>query len=94
MLYWICAAAAMLGVWINIRKHPACYWIWLCTNAVWTYSCFDHGMHAQACLHIAYMGLSVYGIRQWGRGLWSWRGIKLRPARPTAPPRLAEPWDN
>ena len=87
MVYWLCAAAALIGVLFNIRHHPACFWIWLCTNAVWAYSCFDHGMTAQACLHLSYVGLSVYGIRQWSRGCWGPHPLRRR----RIPPRMTEP---
>ncbi len=66
-LTWITAIAALIGVWLNIRKHVACFWIWSATNAAWVYVDLSHGIFAQAALQAAYVALAVYGIFQWSR---------------------------
>ena len=65
MLYWLIAVAALVGVWLNIRKHVACFWIWALTNATWTVVDYQHGIYPQAVLQAVYFVLSVYGIWQW-----------------------------
>jgi nicotinamide mononucleotide transporter len=67
MLYWVTAIAALVAVWLNIRRHVACFWIWLGTNSVWTYADLVHDLHAQAALQAVYVALSVYGICSWSR---------------------------
>lgn len=64
-MYWLVSLAALLGVWLNVRKHVACFYIWAVTNAVWTYADWMHGLHAQAALQAAYFALSIWGIVRW-----------------------------
>ena len=64
-LHWITAVAALVGVWLNIKKHVACFWIWTGTNAAWAYVDLVHGIYAQSVLHVIYVALAVYGITQW-----------------------------
>ena len=65
MLEWLTVLASLTGVWLNIRKHVACFWIWGVTNAVWACIDFSHGITAQAVLQAVYCALAVYGIAQW-----------------------------
>ena len=60
------AAASLVAVLLNIRKHRACFAIWAVTNAVWTYADLLHGLPAQAALQLCYFTLSLHGF-------WSWR---------------------
>ncbi len=66
-IYWVTALAALIGVWLNIRKHVACFWIWAVTNATWAVVDYLHGIHAQAALQLVYFGLAIYGIVSWSR---------------------------
>jgi nicotinamide mononucleotide transporter len=67
VLYWLTSLAALIGVWLNIRKHVASFWIWAFTNAVWAGVDYVHGIHAQAALQTVYFALSIYGIWKWSR---------------------------
>lgn len=67
MIYWLTSLAALVGVWLNVRRRVACFWIWLFTTSVWTYADLAHGLHAQAALQAVYAGLSVWGIWSWSR---------------------------
>jgi nicotinamide mononucleotide transporter len=64
-LYWITSAAALLGVWLNIRRHVACFAIWSVTNSVWVWADLEHGLYAQAALMAVYFVLSLYGLWKW-----------------------------
>lgn len=64
-LSWSISSLALLGVVLNIRKHPACFAIWMFTNAAWAVIDLAHGIYAQATLMAIYCMLSVYGF-------WSW----------------------
>ena len=65
ILYWLTSAAALVGVWLNIRRHVGCFYIWACTNLVWVFADIEHGLHPQAALVSVYFILSIYGG-------WSW----------------------
>ena len=65
MLYWMTSFASLFGVWLNIKKRVACFWIWALTNAVWTYADLEHGIYPQAALQAAYFLLALYGILKW-----------------------------
>ena len=67
MLYWLISIAALIGVWLNIRKHVGCFWIWVATNATWAVVDYTHGIYSQATLQAIYCALSIYGIWQWSR---------------------------
>jgi hypothetical protein len=64
-LYWLVSLAALVGVWLNIRKQVACFYLWSVTNAIWTYADWMHGLRAQAALQAAYFALSIWGIVRW-----------------------------
>ncbi len=66
MFYWFVSIAALVGVWLNIKKHVACFWIWAGTNAVWAYVDAIHGIWPQAALQMTYFLLSVSGVFSWG----------------------------
>ena len=65
LLYWLTAVAALIGVWLNIRKHVASFWIWAFTNATWACVDYQHGIYPQAALQAVYFMLSLYGIWKW-----------------------------
>ena len=69
-LYWITSAAAVIGVWLNIHRRVACFWVWSVTNAVWVYADITHEIYPQAALQFVYflLALYVYGIWKWGKG--------------------------
>ncbi len=67
ILYWATAIAALIGVWLNIHRHVACFFIWAATNAIWAAVDYHHGIHGQAALQAVYFALSLYGIWKWTR---------------------------
>ena len=67
MLYWLVSAAALVGLWMNIKKHVSCFFIWSVTNAAWVYVDIKHGLPEQAFLQAVYFVFSIYGILQWSR---------------------------
>lgn len=58
---------SIAGVWLNIRRHVACFYLWAATNATWAYADATHGLPAQAVVQTIYFGLSIYGIVSWSR---------------------------
>lgn len=64
-LYWLTSLAALTGVWLNIRRHVACFYLWTATNAVWAWADWRHGLKAQAALQCVYLVLSLWGIWKW-----------------------------
>ena len=64
-IHWLTAIAALVGVWLNIRRCVVCFYIWAVTNAMWMYIDVVHGIYAQGVLQGIYFGLSLYGIVQW-----------------------------
>lgn len=70
-IYWLTAAASIVAVWLNIRKHRACFSIWAATNATWCYADATHGLLPQAVLQGVYLALSIYGLRQWKASPWN-----------------------
>jgi nicotinamide mononucleotide transporter len=67
VLYWLTSLASLAGVWLNIRRRVACFWIWSATNAVWVVADLLHGIYPQAALQAVYVALSLYGIWAWSR---------------------------
>lgn len=65
VVYWVTALAALVGVWLNIRRHVACFWIWAATNATWAVVDYLHGIYAQSALQAVYFCMSIYGITKW-----------------------------
>ncbi len=64
-MYWLVSIAALVGIVLNIRKHVACFYVWSCTNAVWAWLDWTHGLEAQAALMSVYFLLSLWGIWKW-----------------------------
>ena len=67
VVYCSTAEAALVGVWLNIRKCVACFWIWAVTNAVWAVADYTHGLVQQAVVQAVYFVLSIYGIVRWAQ---------------------------
>ncbi len=65
ILCWSASLAALVGVWLNIHRHVACFCLLSATNAVWVYADLKHGIRAQAALQAVYFVLALYGIRKW-----------------------------
>jgi nicotinamide mononucleotide transporter len=63
--YWLVSLLALVGVWLNIKKNVACFWIWAFTNLAWAEADLSHGLPAQALLQFTYFLLSIYGILKW-----------------------------
>ena len=68
MLHWLTSAAALIAVWLNIRKCAWCFPIWIGTNATWAVVDWTHGLHAQAALMAVYVLLAIYGCWRWTKG--------------------------
>ena len=64
-VHWLISGLALVGVFLNIRKHPACFGIWAVTNGAWFVIDADHGLIAQAALQAVYFCLSIYGLFAW-----------------------------
>ena len=64
-MYWTTAAFSLVATWLNIRKDPMCFALWLMTNAIWCVADFTHGLPAQGTLHAAYFVLAVWGLVRW-----------------------------
>jgi len=57
--------AALLGVWLNIKKNHWCFYIWLVTNISWAIIDFYKSILMQGILFSIYACLAVYGIYEW-----------------------------
>ena len=66
-LYWLTAAASLVGVVLNVRRQRACFWVFMGTSAVWTTADLLHGLPQQAAVQAAYFGLAVWGVHRWRR---------------------------
>ncbi len=81
MLYWVTSLASLIGVWINIKKNVACFWIWGFTNATWTYVDFSHEIYPQVALQAACFLLACYGIGKWSANFRSKRKHQSSPTK-------------
>ena len=50
MIYWLTSLVALLGVWLNIHGHVACFYLWMLTNFIWAIADWQHGLPQQASL--------------------------------------------
>ncbi len=64
-VYWVTAAASLVGVWLNIKQRAICFVLWTGTNATWAVVDYLHGIYAQAALQLVYFTLSIYGFLAW-----------------------------
>lgn len=62
---WIVSAAALVGVWMNVKRIKWCFAIWAFTNLSWFLIDLTKGIMAQAVLMYVYMLLSVWGLFEW-----------------------------
>jgi nicotinamide riboside transporter PnuC len=58
---------SIVGVVLNIYKHPSCFAIWAVTNLAWAVIDFQAGLYAQSALFAVYLGLAVWGLYKWLR---------------------------
>ena len=66
-VYWATAIASLVAVWLNIKKHVACFAVWAVTNATWAVVDLLYGIHPQAALQLGYIAQSIYGLVKWTR---------------------------
>jgi nicotinamide riboside transporter PnuC len=62
---WIITGASLIGTVLNARKNIKCFYIWLGSNSAWAIYDFTIGEYSQAALFAIYVGLAIYGIREW-----------------------------
>ena len=62
---WALTLLSLIGVWLNIKKLKACFYIWTITNFGWMVIDYNAGVYAQAALFSIYLILSIYGIIKW-----------------------------
>ena len=65
LLTWALAALSLAGTWLNIKKNPTGFAIWMFTNIQW--AAYDLSIHeyAQGFLFTVYAILAVYGYLEW-----------------------------
>jgi len=66
-LIWILTAISLIGVWLNIRKNPWCFVLWIGTNGSWAAIDFYNGLPEQGVMFVVYLILSIYGLVKWVR---------------------------
>jgi nicotinamide riboside transporter PnuC len=64
-MLWIVTAISLTATVLNIHRMRACFVLWIGTNATWAIVDARAGIHAQAFLHLVYLGLAVYGLYRW-----------------------------
>ena len=62
---WIVTIMSIIGVYLNIKKLKACFYIWAFTNFSWMLIDFYFGLYSQAFLFAVYFTLAIYGIYEW-----------------------------
>lgn len=62
---YLAATLTMLGLVLNARHNIACWAIWLASNAVWITYLTPKGEYALVMQNIVFVGLNIYGWRQW-----------------------------
>lgn len=63
--HWILSIAATAGALLNIAKHPACFVIWIITNASWCAIKIRQRLWPEALLWFANLAASVVGVLVW-----------------------------
>lgn len=66
---WFVTGASLFATWLNVHRRRACFLIWAVTNAIWAGVDWSKGIPQQAVLHIAYLGLALYGLALWRTNL-------------------------
>lgn len=64
-LTWILTILSLLGNVFVIKKNVAGQWLWVVSNIGWVTYDLSIGAHAQACLFLAYVGMSIWGVIVW-----------------------------
>lgn len=66
-LFWLVTIASIVGTVANIYHKRWCFWVWACTNALWTAYDLWLGAYPQAALMAVYFGLAIVGLWKWKR---------------------------
>lgn len=56
---------ALLGVWLTVRQHIACWPIAMISFIIYTYLFFQSQLYGDSILQVFYLILSVYGWYEW-----------------------------
>jgi len=65
LLFWLLTLLSLVGVVLNVKKNPACFYIWAVANAGWAVIDFYAGLPQQGVLFSVYFILAIYGIMEW-----------------------------
>lgn len=61
----ILTIVSIIGVWLNIKKMRACFYLWSATNFSWMIVDFYREIYAQSALFFIYFILAIYGFFAW-----------------------------
>lgn len=65
LIVWTLSLAATAGALLNIAKNPACFAIWIITNAGWCAIKLRQRLWPEALLWFFNLAASVVGIFSW-----------------------------
>ena len=60
-------AASIIGTVANSFQKRWCFWVWLCTNAVWSVFNLAYSRYAQGPLYAFNFAMAVLGLVRWKR---------------------------
>jgi nicotinamide mononucleotide transporter len=62
---WLAAFLTAFGLFLNARKHMACWPVWLAGDAVWLVYGGSTRQWAIVALQLGFLGMNSYGWHQW-----------------------------
>jgi nicotinamide mononucleotide transporter len=64
---WVGAALGLVGVVLGIRQHLWAWWFFAASSLIYLWLYWAVGLYGQVLLMTVFIGLSLWGLRDWSR---------------------------
>lgn len=61
------SALGLVGVILGIRRHRGVWWAWMASSLLYVWVYTQAALYGQALLMVAFVSMSLWGLRDWGR---------------------------
>lgn len=67
VLSYIAACFSLVGILLNIRKNPLCWFCFMGSDTLWLYYFITTKQYAPMFTHIVFLFVNFYGMYSWSK---------------------------
>jgi nitrate reductase gamma subunit len=65
ILSYVAALFSFIGIVLNIKKNPYCWWLFICSDSLWLCYFGITKQIAPLIIYLMFMGANVFGLYNW-----------------------------